>query len=242
MKTFKYQNKTFNYFSHPHNNTALNERAIEIPIIMGEIRESASKNILEIGNVLSHYFLPEWTILDKYEKAKGVINEDIFEFFPDEKYDLIVSISTFEHIGFDEYGRYGKKKIARVKEKIRKLIHHIFMSISSNRSSDFDEYSRNGQKKSTRAKEKINEILEHINENCLNKNGECIFTVPLGFNLGLDKQIFMNTLNLNEVYFLKRLSYDNKWGQCPKEDILNTKYGEPFPWANAIAIGILRKN
>ena len=35
-------------------------------------------------------------------KTGRVINEDITYFQPNHKYDLIVSISTFEHIGFDE--------------------------------------------------------------------------------------------------------------------------------------------
>ena len=42
-----------------------------------------------------------WDIIDKYEKAEGVINEDIESFKPEQKYEKIVAISTFEHIGFD---------------------------------------------------------------------------------------------------------------------------------------------
>jgi SAM-dependent methyltransferase len=43
--------------------------------------------------------------LDKYEKAPGVINEDVVDFNSDKKYDLIVSISTLEHVGWDESPR-----------------------------------------------------------------------------------------------------------------------------------------
>ena len=32
-----------------------------------------------------------------------VINEDIVDFSPSKNYDLIVSISTMEHVGWDEY-------------------------------------------------------------------------------------------------------------------------------------------
>jgi len=42
------------------------------------------------------------TILDKFERGKGIINEDILNFVATEKFELIVSISTFEHIGFDD--------------------------------------------------------------------------------------------------------------------------------------------
>jgi hypothetical protein len=38
-------------------------------------------------------------VLDKYEQAPGVINEDVVSFSPPQKYDLIVSVSTLEHVG-----------------------------------------------------------------------------------------------------------------------------------------------
>ena len=56
-------------------------------------------NILEIGNVLSHHIQFEHDVLDRYEIAKGVMNEDVVDFESEKKYDLIVSISTLEHVG-----------------------------------------------------------------------------------------------------------------------------------------------
>lgn len=58
--------------------------------------------MLEVGNVLSHYFPIHHDIVDKYEVCPGVINQDIADFLPQEKYDLILSISTVEHVGWDE--------------------------------------------------------------------------------------------------------------------------------------------
>jgi len=55
-----------------------------------------------VGNVLSHYFRIFHDVLDKYEVAEGVINQDVVDFKPTQKYDLIVSISTLEHVGWDE--------------------------------------------------------------------------------------------------------------------------------------------
>jgi len=66
------------------------------------VRKYRGKNILEIGNVLSRHIKLEHDILDKYETAKGVINEDIVDFKSEKKYDLIISISTLEHVGWDE--------------------------------------------------------------------------------------------------------------------------------------------
>ena len=82
--------------------TWANERSVEIPIINDYLSHYESKGVLEIGNVLSHYGDVNHTILDKFERGKGIINEDILNFVATEKFDLIVSISTFEHIGFDD--------------------------------------------------------------------------------------------------------------------------------------------
>lgn len=64
------------------------------------------KKILEVGHVLSHYFPVRCDILDKYEKGKGVINQDVEKFKTKKKYDLIISISTMEHVGWS----YGEEK------------------------------------------------------------------------------------------------------------------------------------
>ena len=58
--------------------------------------------MLEVRNVLSHHFPIHHDVVDKYEVAPGVINQDIVEFIPSERYDLILSISTLEHVGWDE--------------------------------------------------------------------------------------------------------------------------------------------
>lgn len=64
---------------------------------------------MEVGNVLSHYGPVKYDVLDKYEKADGVINEDICTFPSEKKYDLIVSISTLEHVGWDEEPKDERK-------------------------------------------------------------------------------------------------------------------------------------
>ena len=95
---FTFQNKQYNYFYHLYNSTCLNERAVEIPIVWKIAQDYQGKRILEVGNVLSHYFNFPHDIIDKYEKFSGVMNQDIVDFQPKEKYDLIVSISTLEHV------------------------------------------------------------------------------------------------------------------------------------------------
>lgn len=99
---FTFQGSIYNYFYHEYHLTWNCERAVEIPIIWEIVKKYNGKRILEVGNVLSHYFSINHDILDKYEKANGVINQDVVDFRPNKKYDLIVSISTLEHVGWDE--------------------------------------------------------------------------------------------------------------------------------------------
>jgi len=97
--------KVYQNFIHLYNNTFNNERCIEISAVRGLVEleiNGSSKTILEVGNVLSHYFPFQHDVVDKYEKMTKVINEDIIEFKPQKRYDVIISISTFEHIGFDD--------------------------------------------------------------------------------------------------------------------------------------------
>jgi hypothetical protein len=107
-KTFKFQGRTYNYFCNKYNTTWKNERVVEVPIVW-EIVKNCHGKILEVGNVLSHYYSVTHDVVDKYEKAKGVINQDVVDFRPSERYDLIVSISTIEHIGWDENPREPEK-------------------------------------------------------------------------------------------------------------------------------------
>jgi len=110
---FVYQGKTFKYFDHPHHETWTNERRVEVPIAMEYLMRFKDKRILEVGNVISYYYLPgiigaQWDVLDKYERVPehNLINEDVLTFQPKEKYDMIFSISTMEHVGFDHENEY----------------------------------------------------------------------------------------------------------------------------------------
>jgi hypothetical protein len=107
---FCFQGHSYDYFNHDYNVTWNNERTVEVPIFWEIVSTNQEKRILEFGNVLSHYFKVTHDILDKYEMASGVINQDVLEFNPLTRYDLIISISTLEHVGWDEdtYSGSGK--------------------------------------------------------------------------------------------------------------------------------------
>ena len=101
-RTFLVDGKEFHYFYHFYNNTYGAERCVEIPVVRSMLSAANNEDILEVGNVLKHYYWFPHDVLDKYEKAPGVINQDVVEFAPRKKYSTIVSISTLEHVGFDE--------------------------------------------------------------------------------------------------------------------------------------------
>lgn len=101
-RTFAFQGSRYHYFFHKYNTTWRNERCVEIPIIWKTLGGCQNGEILEVGNVLSHYYPVKHDIVDKYEVFDGVINQDVVDFLPSKRYDLVVSISTMEHVGWDE--------------------------------------------------------------------------------------------------------------------------------------------
>ncbi len=116
-ESFTWRGKQFSCFYHRYNMTWCGERMIEVPIGESLVTGASGGRVLEVGNVLSHYFPSRHTIIDKYEISPGVINTDIIEYNPAERFDLILSISTFEHIGFDDDapGSSGEKILACVR-------------------------------------------------------------------------------------------------------------------------------
>jgi hypothetical protein len=194
-RRFFFKDKKLEYFFHPQNHTWANERAIEIPLVLSLIKNPPREDILEIGNVLSHYVRTGWDILDKYERSKGVINKDALDFKPFKKYRYIISISTLEHIGFDEIPKDDKK---------------------------------------------ILNTISNLKENCLEKNGKIILTVPIGLNPNLDNLLLKNKIKFSEVYYFKRVGWDNQWTISSKEDVLKTKFAKPYIGANGMVLGVIK--
>jgi len=115
-KKFKFKGTELDLFYHRYNMTWASERCVEVPIARDYLRRVEAGNTLEVGNVLSHYGPVGHAVIDKFEKAPGVINEDITTFRPQKEYELIISISTFEHIGFDDEaeGKSAEKILAAI--------------------------------------------------------------------------------------------------------------------------------
>lgn len=80
------------------------ERTFEVSAIRHLLEEHnyREKRVLEVGNVLHQYMKHSFDVVDKYEKFPGVLNKDIVTYTPKAPYDLVVTISTLEHVGWDE--------------------------------------------------------------------------------------------------------------------------------------------
>lgn len=195
--TFTFRSKTYHYFYRYYNTTWKNERAVEVPIILEEVESHRRSRILEVGNVLSHYLHFEHDILDKYETGTGVINQDVVDFQSPSKYDLIVSISTLEHVGWDDEPRDPKKIVL---------------------------------------------AFQNLTE-CLAPGGELVFTLPIGYNAYLDKLLLAeHKVLVGDLCYLQRISGDNKWIEARKGEACQAKYNTPFPFANAVVIGTIRRS
>ena len=194
-KTFVFRGRQYSYFHHYYNTTWYSERAVELPIIFEIIERHPGKEILEVGNVLSHYLNIAHDVVDKFESGVHVTNEDAAEFKTSKLYDLIISISTLEHIGWDEAPR-DDTKILRALDNLMSL---------------------------------------------LSENGEMIVTLPLGYNLTLDKLLKMKVIQFDDQYCLKRVSKSNEWVEVSCEELDNISYGKPFPGANGLLVAISKR-
>jgi hypothetical protein len=118
-RTFELDGESLPYHVARGNRTWDNERAVEIPLVWRELeRRGHSEGVLEVGNVLGHYFEIAHPVLDRYERHRTVTwNEDVVAFQPPFAPELVLSISTLEHIGHSETPR-DPAKFARAIDAI----------------------------------------------------------------------------------------------------------------------------
>lgn len=90
------------YAYHMFNQTWRNERCLEIAVAKHFLAGSGPWRMLEVGNVLGHYGVDGHRVVDRYENLMGAHNVDVLELDEPGRYDTIVSISSLEHVRFDE--------------------------------------------------------------------------------------------------------------------------------------------
>jgi len=102
---FEVDGELYAYAFGRYKHSWLTERAVEVPLMRRLVARHAGRRILEVGNVLRHYGPADHLVVDKYESAPGVLNRDVFDLDELGRFDLIVAISTIEHVGWDESPR-----------------------------------------------------------------------------------------------------------------------------------------
>jgi len=145
--TFSVGKEQYPYCYATYNVSWKNPRSVEIPVAKAEIRRAEPTRMLEVGNVLSHYGVKGHDVVDKYERASDVINEDVVSFEPGQQYDLIVSVSTLEHVGFDS-GESGTapEKVLEAVERMKSWLAdegRLFVTVPYDYNPHLDEYLRN---------------------------------------------------------------------------------------------------
>jgi hypothetical protein len=195
LESFAFQGRRYRYFCHPTNMTWRSERCVEVAVAYPAVRRFSEADVLEVGNVLGLYFPTKHEVVDKYESAPGVYNVDVLDFRPSKKYGLIVSISTLEHVGWDEKPREPKKAL---------------------------------------------DAIKHLTS-LLKPDGMILVTLPMGWNYELDNFLRSGAIRFSHLYCLKRIS-SSKWKESDWNEIRNAKFGSPFPFANGLVVGIIRKD
>ncbi len=115
---FDFDGRSLPYCYDAFNHAWGTERTVEVPIALDLLSRADPQRTLEVGNVLSHYAPVRHAVLDKFETGPGVLNEDVVEHAPARRLDLVVSVSTFEHIGWDEVPR-EREKLPKALRRIR---------------------------------------------------------------------------------------------------------------------------
>ena len=93
----------------------IGERTIELPVAQRFVERFRSARLLEIGNVMNHYRPFPHDVVDKYEPGAGIWNADVVDLPSEPRYPAILSVSTLEHVGFDETPRVSGKFVRAVR-------------------------------------------------------------------------------------------------------------------------------
>lgn len=143
---FDFQGGRYQYLFHRYKRTWLTERAVEVPIVQALVDRYDGGRVLEVGNVLSHYGSQNHLVVDKYERAPGVLNRDVLELQDLGPLDLIVAVSTLEHVGWDEHPRDPDKALRAV-QALRGLLEpdgQLVLTVPIGYNPPFDEALRDG--------------------------------------------------------------------------------------------------
>ncbi len=149
---FAWGGRTLPYFAHRYHYTWLNERAVEVSLALDLLQQNPGADVLEIGNVLGHYADVTHPVVDKYEQAPGVLNADVADLDMGRDFDLVLAISTLEHVGLDE-DVFDPGKPARAIERLRAHVRPggmLWITHPLGYNTTFDDQLRSGRIPSSR--------------------------------------------------------------------------------------------
>ena len=118
---FQLAGTEFSYVDSWHNWTWLNERAVEVSIAQSALAAVEPSRAVEIGAVLPHYGNDEHRVIDKYEVGEGIEQLDIFDLPAEPLYELVLCLSTLEHVGWDEPDRDAELALTAC-EHLKRLV------------------------------------------------------------------------------------------------------------------------
>ncbi|WP_010273424.1 class I SAM-dependent methyltransferase [Paenibacillus senegalensis] len=221
---FLWEQRPLLYNTHPYNNWS--ERAVEVPLAVDFLKRHATgKRILEVGNVLSHYGpisaqcpgVGQVDIIDKFEQQPGVINIDLMDV--SHSYDIILSISTMEHIGQQAYGESKHGDLEAPLKAIAKVYDLLnpgglaFITVPFGRLTYLGWLIQFGSK----------------------------YLAALQTKFGIPRESI-------RTWFFKKIDMEIKetaprqyWVQCKEDELRDTLFGSPFVLANGIAVIQLEK-
>jgi SAM-dependent methyltransferase len=121
---FTFADARYGYLLHWNNRTWTNERAVEVPVIWRAVEEAQARGerVLEIGDVLFNYCPATHPVVDLGATRQGALSCDVVDYAPGERFDLIATISTLEHVGFDTGEASDPAKPARAVEHLKALL------------------------------------------------------------------------------------------------------------------------
>jgi SAM-dependent methyltransferase len=143
---FSFDGASYPYLYGAYKRSWMTERAVEVPIVQRIVDTHVGGRVLEVGNVLSHYGPQRHVIVDKYEQAPGVENLDVFDMAGLGTFDLVVAVSTIEHVGWDEDPRVPGKAVEALRALYERVAPggRLVITIPAGYNPSLDEAVRDG--------------------------------------------------------------------------------------------------
>ena len=134
------------------------------------------------------------------------------------------------HTVIDKYERFPGRINLDLLEFFPDTLFDFIFSISTGEHIGLDDCERSPEKSVL--------ALQHM-RTLLAPGGRMVGTIPLGYNPVLDGRLFSDGSLFDTLKFMRRISKSNRWVEAEAKTVRTARYGEPYPFANALAIGYL---